>query len=100
MQRTLLDLLTSKNVTPVEFDQEVALKARELRLRKIVTPARDAIHLASAIVAAADVLMTWDGKDFPLGRTIEGVYVSEPYLLGDPDLFTGDSQAESGPATR
>jgi predicted nucleic acid-binding protein len=41
----------------------------------------DAIHLASAVAAGADVLMTAD-KGFPRGRQVEGVWVDEPYEPG------------------
>ena len=80
--------MTNEDSAFVEFDFTVAKKARELRLGGIVTKAPDSIHLAHAIVAHAEVFFTLDKDDYPLGSTVEGVYVSRPYLLGDPDLFT------------
>ncbi len=46
----------------------------------------DAIHLAHAIMAKADVLMTTD-KGFPLDTEVDGVWVCEPYYWGEPSLF-------------
>lgn len=69
----------------VEVDLVLARDARRLsrvwRLR-----GADAIHLASAIRASCDVLMTWNKNDFPIGQTIEGVDVREPFLFGQGSL--------------
>ena len=42
----------------------------------------DAIHLSSAIRGKAERFMTWDTKDFPIGRVIDGVAVQEPETYG------------------
>ena len=64
----------------------MAIRARQYaqlhRLRNY-----DAIHLASAVEARADVLMTWD-RDFPHGQTIDGVWIDVPYEPGEPSLFS------------
>ncbi|WP_433263298.1 type II toxin-antitoxin system VapC family toxin [Micromonospora vinacea] len=69
-----------------EFARWVALHARRLahqyRLKNF-----DAIHVASAVEADANVFMSAD-KDFPQGQLIEGVWVDEPYEPGDPPLFS------------
>jgi len=82
----LLATLDSPRVIPVEFSRFVAKRARaychNLRLKPY-----DAIHLASAVVAEAEVLMCCD-KGFPLDQTVDRVYVSKPYAPGGPDLFT------------
>ncbi|HET6909109.1 MAG TPA: type II toxin-antitoxin system VapC family toxin [Mycobacteriales bacterium] len=69
----------------VEVDLVVAREARRLsrvhRLR-----GADAIHLASAIRARCDVLMTWNKNDFPIGQTVEGVEVREPFLFGQSTI--------------
>ena len=36
------------------------------------------------------LLFTVDQDDYPIGKIVEDVYVSKPYLLGDPDLFSSD----------
>lgn len=80
--RTHLD---SPRVQLVEFSRHVALHARELHITKQLDLG-DSIHMASAIEAGADVLFTFD-TDFPLNSYEAGVWVSEPYLPGDPNLF-------------
>ncbi|MHB1533163.1 MAG: hypothetical protein ACYC1D_00845 [Acidimicrobiales bacterium] len=59
---------------------------REHRLR-----GADAIHLASAIRSSCQVLMTWNKNDFPVGDTVEGVDVREPFLFGQRRLGEGGS---------
>lgn len=56
----------------VEVDLVVAREARRLSRAHRLRGA-DAIHLASAIRASCDVLMTWNKNDFPIGQTVEGV---------------------------
>lgn len=46
----------------------------------------DAIHLPSAIRGKAERFMTWDMKDFPIGRVIDGVAVQEPEAYGQGTL--------------
>ncbi len=87
LERRLLDILDNPRHTPVEFTRSVALKARELALRHGMKN-YDAIHLAHAIMARADVLMTTD-KGFPLETEVEGVWVGAPYIFGAPSLFDG-----------
>jgi len=68
----------------VDVDLVVARDARRVSRAHRLRGA-DAIHLASAIRASCDALMTWD-NDFPIGRTIEGVDVCEPFLFGQATL--------------
>lgn len=46
----------------------------------------DAIHLASAIRARCDVLMTWNKNDFPIGQRVGQVEVREPFLFGQTTI--------------
>lgn len=78
-------LLDSGRFTHVEFGRRVALRARKYaHSYKLNNP--DAIHLASAVEADADVFMSTD-NDFPRGRHVDGVWIDEPYEPGDPTLF-------------
>lgn len=86
----VIGLLTSNHILLVEFDLSVGMKARELRLGGVVKTVADSVHLAHAVVARADVLFTVDKDDYPLDTVVEGVHVSRPYLVGDPDLFTDE----------
>jgi len=63
----------------VTLDRPVAEHARKLARVYNLRPI-DAVHLASAIRAKADQLLTWD-SDFP-HKIIEGVQIREPYWLG------------------
>ncbi|MGH3851080.1 MAG: type II toxin-antitoxin system VapC family toxin [Pseudonocardiaceae bacterium] len=85
LERRILDILDNPRHTPVEFTRTVALKARELALRHGMKN-YDAIHLAHAIMAEVDVLMTYD-KGFPQDSDVEGVWVCAPYYWGAPTLF-------------
>ena len=69
----------------IEVDLVVARDARRLSRAHRFRGA-DAIHLASAIRASCDVLMTWNKNDFPIGQTVEGVDVREPFLFGQVTL--------------
>ena len=63
----------------VTLDRIVAEHARKLARTHNLRPA-DAVHLASAIRAKADQLLTWD-HGFPK-TTVEGVEIREPYWYG------------------
>ena len=69
----------------VEVDLVLARDARRLS-REWRLRGADAIHLASAVRASCDVLMTWNKNDFPIGETVEGVDVREPFLFGQGSL--------------
>ncbi len=85
VEAQLLKTLDSPRVTFVEFSRFVAKRARtychNLRLKPY-----DAIHLASAVDAGADVLMACD-TGFPFDQQVDGVYVSIPYAPGGGGLF-------------
>lgn len=71
--------LDSQDVDWVEVDHFTIGRARELANRYHMR-GPDALHLASAVIAGADYLMTYD-KRFPLGRRIEGVRVQLPSIV-------------------
>lgn len=82
----VLAKLDTPQFVQVEFGRAVALKARTYTHRYGLTN-YDAIHLASAVQAHAEVFMTFDGG-FPRRQTVEGVWVDEPYQPGD-DMIPG-----------
>jgi len=65
----------------VILDREVGEFARKLARNHGLRPP-DAIHLASAVKAQADELLTWDENDFPINTTINGVTIKLPYWFG------------------
>ena len=69
----------------VEVDLVVAREARRLSRSQRLRGA-DAIHLASAIRARCNSLMTWNKNDFPIGQTVEDVEVREPFLFGQATI--------------
>lgn len=69
----------------VDVDLVIAREARRLS-RAYRLRGADAIHLASAIRASCDVLMTWNKNDFPVGQHVDGVDIREPFLFGQGNL--------------
>lgn len=78
-------LLDSPSLLRVELSRGVAVRARRCA-HTYGLKNYDAIHLASALEYPADVMMTSD-KGFKGPRNIEGVWIDEPYELGDPTLI-------------
>jgi predicted nucleic acid-binding protein len=68
----------------IDFHRGVALRARQYAQQHGLKN-YDAIHLASAVDASADVLMTTD-KGFPIGQSVDGVWVDQPYAPGDEPI--------------
>ncbi len=76
--------LRSERILWVELDFSLAIEARHAARAHGLRPA-DAIHLASALRAKADVLLTYDGD---LTRVPDaGIDVAEPYWDGPLHLF-------------
>lgn len=86
--KATLGLLDSPSVVPVEFSRGVALHARKIAYTHGLKN-YDAIHVASAAAAGAEVLFTRDTQMCGRGR-IEGVCICEPYEIGGPTLFGAD----------
>lgn len=74
-------------ITLAQVTRQVGMIARELgRTYKLRTA--DATHLATAVYVGADVFMTADEKDFPIGDTVHGVKISFPgSAFGSPVLM-------------
>ncbi|MEU4715517.1 type II toxin-antitoxin system VapC family toxin [Micromonospora purpureochromogenes] len=85
LDQACLAALDSPRLLRVEFSRGIALRARRYAYSYSLGN-YDAVHLASAVEAGADVLMTWD-KDLKRVRLVDGVWVHEPYDIGDATLF-------------
>jgi len=86
------DLLKSERILWVELDLTVALEARKLARVHGLKPA-DAVHLASAIRAKADVLFRYDDR-FASANEVAGLALCEPFWFGDasfPELVVEES---------
>ena len=55
-------------------------------VRKYHLGARDAIHLATAVISKSQKFQTWDKSHFPPGTTLEGIEIEKPQSIGDPLL--------------
>lgn len=89
----VLAILDGPRIITIDFHRTLAIRARRYAHQYSLKNS-DAVHVASAVEASADVLMTSD-KGFKLGRReIDGVWIDEPYTPGDPRLFLGNGQAD------
>jgi len=88
------DYFKHEYIKLVIVDREVGESARRLARNHSLRPA-DAIHLASAIKAKADELLTWDSSNFPIGQTIEGVTIKLPYWFGQTAMPLPPTDATS-----
>lgn len=79
----MLGLLQSRRTRLVDVSLPVARKAGQLAADLNMT-AWDAVHLATAVLAEADVLVVRDGG-FPKGD-FEGVWVTGPFDIDDDKI--------------
>lgn len=70
-------LLNPASITLIQAGVQVGMVARGLR-REFGLKVADSLHLASAVVAKVEVFSTTNSKDFPMGRTVQGVLVDFP----------------------
>jgi len=80
-EKRIDDFFKHEYIKLVILDREVAELARKLARDHGLRPP-DAVHLASAVKARADELLTWDENDFPINTTIGGVTIKLPYWFG------------------
>ncbi|MER7164481.1 type II toxin-antitoxin system VapC family toxin [Micromonospora sp. NPDC000207] len=85
LDQRCLAALDSPWMIRVELSRRTALRARRYAYSHRLGN-YDALHLASAVEAEADVLMTTD-KELLRVQYVDGVWIGEPYQLGDPTLF-------------
>jgi predicted nucleic acid-binding protein len=85
VEKRIRAIFEGPSVILIELDRAVGLKAREFA-QSFRLSTWDAVHLASAVVGGAEVLMALD-EDFPIDTEVEGVWVAKPYPLGGPSLF-------------
>lgn len=87
-EQKILAMLENPNmVRLVNADRRLCKNARTIAL---ASKAKnwDAIHLASAVYAKAEVFLSYNTNDFTVGAMHDGVWVDEPYAYGGPTLFT------------
>lgn len=81
------EILSNKDrpILWVEVDYSLTVEARKLA-RVHGLEAADAIHLASAVRANADVLLRWD-RGFGGVQKVGNIDLVEPHLFGDQRMF-------------
>ncbi|MGA5602814.1 type II toxin-antitoxin system VapC family toxin [Streptomyces griseoincarnatus] len=82
-------LLQEPYVTLVEVTRRVGLIANDITAEKPKIRGLDAIHLACAIFAGADVYVSRNFRDFTPGDVCKGVLMRTPFEYGGPGLFSG-----------
>jgi predicted nucleic acid-binding protein len=80
-EKRIDDFFKHEYIKLVILDREVAELARKLARNHGLHPP-DAVHLASAVKAQADELLTWDEGHFSINTTIDGVTSKLPYWFG------------------
>ncbi|MEU6339901.1 PIN domain-containing protein [Streptomyces sp. NPDC046977] len=86
-ERQIRNLLSEPYVTLVDVSRRVGLLARDLIVDYPKVRNWDAVHMASAVAARADVFLTRNVNDFTPGMVHRGVWVDEPYEFGGEGLF-------------
>ena len=80
-------LLTEPYIVLVDVSRRVGLTAREIIADTPRIKNWDAVHLATAVVAGAEVLLSSNTRDFRPGQLQRGVWIDEPYPYGGEKLF-------------
>ncbi len=90
--KTFLEYCENEWVEIIDVTRVIGENANELcRLHNIRKPA-DAIHLACALYAGCDVLLTWDHQDLlKLSSANIGIRIEEPRIIGQSRLIPGSA---------
>lgn len=87
-------LLQEPYITLVEVTRRVGLIANDIAAEHPKIKGADAVHLACAVMARAEVLMTRNTRDFQPGEVCKGVVLRAPFEFGGEGLFTPPPPAE------
>ncbi len=86
-EQRIRTLLQEPYVALVDVTRRVGLLARDLAVERPRVKGMDALHLATAIDASADVFLSRDLKAFSTCERYRGVWLEEPYEFGGEGLF-------------
>lgn len=81
------NLLQEPYITLVEVTRRVGLLANDITAEKPKIKGLDAIHLACAVFAGAEVYVTRNFRHFTPGDTHKGVVLRTPFEFGGTGLF-------------
>lgn len=86
-EQKIRTLLQEPYVTLVDVTRRIGLIARDISVDRPRIKGMDAIHMATARYAEADVFLSRDIKAFTTPEAYKGVWVDEPYEYGGEGLF-------------
>jgi len=81
----ILTYFENQFIMLVDVDRRIGLHANELCRRYELKPF-DGIHLASALRANCDVLLTWDGTFIGRASAHGGIQIEQPEIVGQAAL--------------
>jgi hypothetical protein len=77
-RQLVLAQLESSHVQFIDLSTTIARKAAEISVGYPKVKNLDAIHLATAIIGEADLFVTTNSTQFPMGECLDGVLVVTP----------------------
>lgn len=86
-EQRIRDLLQEPYVTLVDVTRRVGLLARSISVERPRVNGMDALHMATALYAEADVFLSRDLKAFRPPEMYRGIWVDRPYEFGGEGLF-------------
>ena len=86
-EQRIRTLLQEPYVSLVDTTRRIGLLARDISVDRPRVKGMDAIHMATAVYADADVFLSRDLKAFIVPEQYRGVWVDEPYEFGGEGLF-------------
>lgn len=80
-------VLTEPSTVLVDVSRRVGLLARDIIVDTPRVKGWDAVHMASAVAARAEVFLTDNTRDFRPGQVVRGVWCDEPFPYGGESIF-------------
>lgn len=100
LKRTVIDFFKNEYIAVQNVTREVAELARDLVWDRGIKP-KDAVHVASAIVASVSFFETYDGPLIKKGKKIANIEFRQPPFRTQPDLpLKGGGLSANGKAKK
>jgi len=80
-------LLQEPYVSLVDVTRRIGLIARDISIERPRIKGMDAVHMATAVFAEAEVFLSRDIKAFAVPEAYRGVWVDEPFEYGGEGIF-------------
>jgi predicted nucleic acid-binding protein len=91
-EQRIRNLLQEPYVALVDVTRRVGLLSRDIAVERPRIKGMDALHLATAVEADAEVFLSRNFRDFTSGDRYRGVWLEEPYEYGGEGLFPPPEQ--------